>query len=197
MMLRVAFDCGADAAGSLATVFASRSGEIWETVSLLECLAGQRPLTATRFSHSVHNTPAGLFAIRAGNRQSSSSVAAGRETFACAFLEAVGLLARNPGSEVLLVAADEPLPPILRRFADEPQGLHAVALHLVRDPEIPAIQLDIDTGGDQSRYGLPPAMEFLRWMLSGEPSLTLPGERRRWTWRRAEESGAAPPAEDE
>jgi hypothetical protein len=197
-MLHVAFACGGDEAGRLPTVFATRSGELRETVALLEALAWRRPLTAARFSHSVHNTPAGLFAIIAGNRRGSSSIAAGRETFACGFLEALGLLVRQPDRGVLLVAADEPLPPVFRRFTDEPTGLHALALHLVRDPELPAIRLDVaGAPGATALAGLPPALEFLRWLLSGEASLTLPGTSRRWTWSRGGPSGPLPPPEDQ
>ena len=53
-------------------------------------------LSPARFSHSVHNTQVGLFSIWARNPLPSVSVAAGAETFAHGFLEAVGRLQREP-----------------------------------------------------------------------------------------------------
>ena len=63
-MLKVAFGCaGPELLLALPTVFASRHGDTTTTIELLECLAREKPVSANQFSHSVHNTQAGLFTI--------------------------------------------------------------------------------------------------------------------------------------
>jgi hypothetical protein len=191
MMLKVAFGCGSpDELARVSTVFASRHGDTAATVALLECLARGEAVSANRFSHSVHNTQAGLFSIAASNREPASALAAGRNTFGCAFLEATGVLRRAGAGRVLLVIGDEPLPPVLARFADEPQAAYAVALLLETDVQPDAIVLEVgreDGRGGRGEPGIswPNAAEFLRWSLSAEPVLTLAHAASRWTWRRA------------
>ncbi len=192
MMLKAAFACGtSDALAAVPTVFASRYGDTAATVALLECLAREEPVSANHFSHSVHNTQAGLFSIATGNRQAASALAAGRDTFGCAFLEALGGLRRAGGGPVLFVIGDEPLPPVFAPFVDAPQAAYSVALLLELHEGPAAITLSL--GDDPAAAGelsgtpaWPQPVEFLRWLLSDEPTLTLASPRRRWTWRRGE-----------
>ncbi len=188
MMLRVAFDCcPPDELSRVPTVFASRYGDMTATVGLLEALARQEPLKANRFSHSVHNTQAGLFSIAAGNRRASCAMAAGHDTFPCAFLEAQSVLARGTDPAVLLVVGDEPLPPVFAPFADDRPAAYAVALLLTSalgDADDVALRLDAGKGPGEPPW--PRAIEFLRWLLSAESRLTLGSGRRRWTWRRGQ-----------
>jgi hypothetical protein len=195
MMLKVALSCGdADHVAGMPTVFASRHGDATGTIELLEGLARGEPITANRFSHSVHNTQAGLFSIAVGSRQPASAIAAGRDTFASGFLEALGALERVDAARALLVAGDEPLPPVLARFADEPEAACAIALVLERHTGPGAIALAAGDGGNAGRAPgaprWPAAAEFLRWTLSGETELVLGTRERSWVWRRDGAGGA-------
>jgi hypothetical protein len=191
-MLRVAFDClPLDDVTCVPTVFASRYGDLTVTVELLEFLARREPLTANRFSHSVHNTQAGMFSIVAANRRKSTAVAAGRQTFPCGFLEALGMLGHGNGEKVLLVVGDEPLPPIFRRFTDDPVAAYAAGFLLARADHGPdAISLELGAGERGAKYSWPQALEFLRWCLSGETTLTLGSDEFGWTWRRDQRAEA-------
>jgi len=158
------------------------------TVSLLEALARREPVTASAFTHSVHNTQAGLFSIAAKNRQPTSALAGGANTFASAFIEALALMQRARGGGVLLVVGGEPLPPVLEKFQDEPAAAYALALVLAPSGDGPALRL-ASGRANVARPALawPQAMEFLRWLLSEEPSLTLGADHRHaWTWTRRE-----------
>ena len=185
-MLATAFGCGDE--GELAraaTVFASRHGNINESIGLLERLAEGQALSPTRFSHTVHNAQAGLFSIAAGNREASSSVAARESTFGCAWLEALTLLARDPGRPVLLVMADAPLDPIFAVQVDEPGGFYSLALML--SPADGGAGLGFSVGRSRDagpRRAWPDALEFLRWYLSGEPRLELEAGRQLFVWER-------------
>jgi hypothetical protein len=196
MMLKVALACGgAEELAAVPTVFASRHGDAVATVRLLEGLARQDPVSASRFSHSVHNTQAGLFSIATHNRQPASALAAGRDTFACAFLEALGVLRRLDSGRVLLVTGDEPLPRVLASFCEEADVAYAVGLLLESYAGPDAITLDV-LGRGRAACGKAPAppawpqaVEFLRFALSAEASLAVPSGPREWWWTR----GAATP----
>lgn len=175
LLLRAARDaCGEAEWRGWPTVFASRHGSVSTSVEMLAELAQRAPLSPTRFSHSVHNAPAGLFSIAAENRAPSSSVAAGRDTFPWALVEAAACLARSQAPGVLLVMGDEPIPALLTEFEDEPQASYAVALRLARGGD--GCRLDLSPSGAGDAASSPPwplAAEFLRAWLQGEPALQL------------------------
>jgi hypothetical protein len=183
MMLKAAFDCApAEILAGLPSVFASRYGDTAATVALLEHLARREGVSATGFSHSVHNAPAGLFAIATRNHQPASALAGTANTFGCAFVEALGCIHRT-GGPVLLVVGDAPLPAPFDRFADEPQAAYAVALLLDAATGDAAVSVDLGEGQAEPRPW-PHAVEFLRWLLSAEHTLRLATRRQCWIWRR-------------
>lgn len=192
-MLQVAHACcEADLLGEVACVFASRHGSFATTVSLLEDLAADAPLSPTRFSHSVHNTSAGLFSIWARNRQPSTALAAREETFAHGLLEAACMLHREPGRPVLLVVGDEATPAPLEPVADRRHGPYALALRL-GPGGCATLGLSLEArarraaGPGEARAGVaawPPALEFLRWWLSDDATLRLPSPLHTWVFER-------------
>jgi hypothetical protein len=187
IMLTVAFECCDEPErAQVGSVFASRHGNINESIDLLERLAHQLPLSPTRFSHSVHNAQAGLFSIAAGNRRASSSIAAEEETFGCAWLEALTFLERFPETPVLLVMAEVPLAPVFAALVDEPPASYGLGLLLASRG--PGARLDFGIsagGGAAARPRWPEAAEFLRWLASPEPQLALGAGPRRFEWAKA------------
>jgi hypothetical protein len=188
MMLAVANACCPENDRSEAlSVFASRHGSFGTTVSMLEKLAKDEPLSPTQFSHSVHNTQAGLFSIWAGNQQLAQSLASRNETFEHGFLEAVCLLERSGGRPVLFVTGDEALPEPVARLSDDPDPPYAVGLLLRREQADAGAALDFSLEhGDVGREALqwPKAIEFLRWWLGDEERLVLGTSPRRFVFRR-------------
>ena len=188
LMLRVAFDCTeqVDRAG-LRTVFASRHGAIHVAMKIIHAIARSESVSPLQFSHSVHNAQAGLFSIASGNREASSSISAREDTFGHAFLESLLHLERRPDTPVLLVIGDEPIPDNLAHLVHEPGGCYGVALLLARDGEGTPLEFCMEPS-HAPRKGLawPDALEFVRFLASGEEELRLESGRRRWLWRRAE-----------
>jgi len=93
-------------ARDLAHVFASAYGDLAINDYLCATLA-HAPLevSPTRFHNSVHNAPAGYWAIATGCMRSSTAISAGAQTFAAGLLEA-SAFAHTESAAVLLVAYD-------------------------------------------------------------------------------------------
>ena len=184
-MLHVAEACAPpEALASSACVFASRRASLTAMVELLSALADGKPLSPNTFSHSVHNAPAGVFSVWAQNRNACSSVAAGRETFVSALLEALGLLARDPGRDVLLVCGDEAPPPPLPRGAGETVATHAVALWLGARGDGNALTLSLEASTAAAAPRASDALAFAEWWGGAAPALSLSHGKRRWTLTR-------------
>ena len=90
----------------LAHVFASAYGDLAVNDYLCDTLA-RAPLeiSPTRFHNSVHNAPAGYWAIATGCMRSSTAISAGASTFGAGLLEAA-LFAHGESAPVLLAAYD-------------------------------------------------------------------------------------------
>jgi hypothetical protein len=185
-MLEVAHACCPEPLlAEVACVFATRYGPLATMVGLLRDLATLSALSPARFTHSVHNAPAGLFSIWARNPQPSSSLAAGAETFACGFLEAVATLHREAGRQVLFVVADELVPEPFGALAERLDGAYAVALLLGAGDGEGSLQFRLEQArGPAPSSAWPDALEFLRWWIAGEPKLCLTRGPRTWVWTR-------------
>jgi len=186
ILLKVAFSCCQEEAerARVRTVFASRHGSINESIALLECVSRGERISPAIFSHTVHNAQAGLFSIAAHNREASSSLAAGRESFACGLVEAIGHLQREPSRPVLFVTGDVPLAPTFAALIEEPPCSYGVALLLRAEGGAPCHVEIVPLDAASAPPAWPAATEFLRFWLSGEPSLTLVGERHAWRFTR-------------
>lgn len=178
--------CPPEDLGDLTSVFASRHGSFGNMTGLLVALADSRALSPNSFSHSVHNTQAGLFSIWAQNRAASTCVAGGAETFGAGLLEAFGALATQPERAVLLVVADEAVPEPFDSLCDD-KGAYAVSL-LLRSRESASggtplsVQLE---GGEAETSMFPDAVAFIRWLMGPERLLRLRHPRRTWVLERS------------
>jgi len=106
----------------LAHVFASAYGDLAVNDYLCATLArAPREVSPTRFHNSVHNAPAGYWAIATGCMRSSTAVSAGDSTFGAALLEAA-LAVREDAALLVVydVAAAGPMQDVIscrRSFA--------------------------------------------------------------------------------
>jgi hypothetical protein len=187
LMLRAAFDCSEPQERPLVrSVFASRHGAIHVAVEILASIDRGEPVSPLLFSHSVHNTQAGLFSIAAGNREASSSISAEADTFAHGFLDALLHLERDLERAVLLVIGDEPVPDPLRHLVDEPPATYGVGLLLARSGPGTRLALRLEASrAPRKAREWPDALEFIRFLASGAPELLLESGRRCWHWKRA------------
>ncbi len=195
MSLAVAMDCCRQAgisAADVPIVFASRHGEMSVTVDLLEQLTAGEALSPTNFSGSVHHTALGHLTIAAANRQVTRAVAGGEASFCYGFLDAMGLLTENKGSPVLLVAADDVVPPPFADLIGKTNVPYAAAFLLApaTDHEKGSVSLEMPSGRLSSKepreQTLPgvPALDFLQWFLKEKKPLEWHLSDRIWRWKK-------------
>jgi hypothetical protein len=189
MALTAAFSCCRDAGTALDSVplvLASRHGDMQATARLLNQLSIGEPPSPADFTHSVHHTAAGYLGMICGNRLAARAVAGGEASFCYGWLDAVGLLVRDPARQVLLVAADDVLPAPFDALVGGRAVPHAVALLLqwgaAPGGRVVALGLEAGTSPAAGVIGIA-GLDFLRWYLSGtEAELTLELDGRLWRW---------------
>lgn len=92
----------------LPAIFSSAYGDLAISDYLCATLAqSPRDLSPTKFHNSVHNAPAGYWAIATGCMASTTAVSAGADSFAAGLLEAA-LLAQAESTPVVFAAYDVP-----------------------------------------------------------------------------------------
>lgn len=171
----------ADGQGPLASVFASRHGDVVRAMPILEDLAQGLAPSPTQFSMNVHNAVAGVWSIARRDPSPSVSLAAGPETLAWGILEALSLHTATPEKPVLFVYGDEPLPPLFSGFADGELPPHALAL-LIGLPAMQQLVLTWNPGGTAPAAPDPPFMQILHTLHSGEPQGPWAGVSGSWSW---------------
>ncbi len=185
--------------GSLSVVryvIGSAWGELDTTVSLLASMfSDDGGVSPTSFTNSVHNTATGYLSIVSDNHTGSNAVAAGEQTVAMAFLDAVAT-ALVDRQEAMLVLADEVIPaPFAASEGDSlasgerthamavafqirsPEGIASVAnnerralveLVQIREDRAPRLKVDDPEALDFVHDGLVP---LLRALCCGEEAL--------------------------
>jgi hypothetical protein len=134
-------------AETLCSVFASSEGDIDIVDKICDALTqADRPVSPTHFHNSVHNAPAGYWAIATGCQRASVSMSAGAGSFAGGLLEAAGLCAVEQCPTLLLsydLPAPEPLKPLIP--IQEAFGSGLVLGCEPREHNLAKIQLALDT----------------------------------------------------
>jgi hypothetical protein len=186
MALQVAYDC-LDGNFGVPLVFCSRHGEVGRAMDLLGQLARAEALSPAAFGMAVHNATAGLFSIARADHANQVALAAGASSLEHALIEACGLLA-DGAPQVLLVAAECPLPEFLQQFEDCAEQPHAFAWLLAPAGKgCLTLSWQASAGDDaasaQQSTG-PGTLDALRFYLSGVPELVRVAGGRRWRWSR-------------
>lgn len=165
-----------------ALVFASRHGELERNFKILSALAEQQTVSPTDFAMSVHNSAVGNTTIAAKASLVSSSVSAGRDTFAQALVE-VAAFHHAGYQRVLMVDFDGAIPDFYHAWlANEHETFpFAVALLLEAGSQL---QAESVPAAHRDATVLPQSLAFLHGWLSEAPAFAFGGERLLWQWSR-------------
>lgn len=156
-------------------IFASRHGDIRLTLSLLEGIGRDEPMSPTGFSLAVHNAVSGLFSIARKDTSEVTAIAAMEGLVIQTLFEAVGQL--QVSERVLCVIYDIPLPEPYSHYVDSDQFPYAIAMVLSRTngESYHLVQVDQPDQNEQGNSFLPDDLqsEPLRFieMLSGKTAL--------------------------
>ena len=184
MALQVAWRLQPEPEPSVPVVFSSRHGDITRTFQMLRGLAGGEPLSPTHFGLSTHNAVVAQYSIARGLTGNYLAVAGCIESPEAAVTEALGLLADDAPS-VLVVHCDDLTPQDYACYRDEAEAPFAWAWRLRRAGEgESSLALAAASGGEPGApavSGLPHGLDVLRWFLSGETTLVAPRSGRRWS----------------
>lgn len=164
-------------------VFASRHGELGRTLDIVNAILAGEDVSPTDFSHSVHSTSLGLFSIFAKNREASTLVTAGEDTFGMALLEVDTYLARFPHKPVLLVLFDEALPALLSSGPRGSAETFSLAL-LFEHGTKPNVGIGFTHNHSGHGDVANPAEDFLKFYLSGAAEGKTTTNRTNWQWTR-------------
>lgn len=118
---------------AIPSVFSSRHGDTALTLSLLEEMGRDEPMSPTGFSLAVHNAVSGLFSIARKNTRMVTSLAAMEGLVLHTLFEAVGQL--QVSGRVLCVIYDIPLPVLYRRYCEASDFVYAIAFTMSQDGE--------------------------------------------------------------
>ena len=148
----------------VATVFASSDGDLGTDDKICKALSlDEKILSPTLFSNSVHNAPAGYWAIATSLQTNSVSLSAGNETFAAGLIESITQVI-SERQNVLLVAYDVVAPEPLntaRRF-EYSLGL-ALRLSLTKESgSLGSIGISIENKENEVNHCLNKSLEPLR-----------------------------------
>ena len=168
-------------------IFCTRHGEFQRTLGILQSLIAEEPVSPAEFSLSVHNALAGLLSIARNNTAGHTTIAAGADSFGSAMLEAAACLKSRDDEPVMLVYFDDLLPEPYDELADT--GEICVALALLLSPprgdgQDLALAFAPRDQNMTSRAASGQALDFLRFMFSGERERRSVGERLEWWWQR-------------
>jgi hypothetical protein len=197
--VQVAWQCQGDDAG-LPTVFVSRYGDVQRSLAAIETLEVSGDMSPTLFASSVHNAIGAMYSIARQLQGNLVCLAAESDGVAAAMVEVAGLLA-DGADRVLIVCADEPLPPRWSELDPRPAATYAYALRVgAAEAGRPTLRLKL---GDSNRVksqlgsglaspaavdagpGLPDDLRVLALLLrNAASSLTQISGRRRWQWTR-------------
>lgn len=112
-------------------VFASRHGDTPLTLSLLEGIADEQPMSPTGFSLAVHNAVSGLLSIARKDVSEVTAIAATDNLIPLALLEAIMQLQER--EQVLCLIYDVPLPDLYQPYSACEPFPFALAMLLSRN----------------------------------------------------------------
>jgi hypothetical protein len=150
---------------TMAMVFTSSSGDT-DTISDILCVLAseRREVSPTRFHNSVHNAPAGYWAVATGSREPSTTLCAFDASFSAGLLDAAAQTAADQ-RPVTLAAYDLPYPEPLHSVRPI-EGLFAAALVLSpwpSDRTVAALGIAPGRGDDRATTMTDARLERLRF----------------------------------
>lgn len=143
-ILRLALPLLRDAPGC-PIVLSSPHGDLASTVTLLSDIARREVLSPSLFGLSVHNAPAGALSLLLEQPGDQISLAGDDATLAAGLTEVYARLVTQGAASILLIHADERLPPMYEAF-EEPNTPGVIVAMMLRRADGGGSSYDIGEG---------------------------------------------------
>ncbi|MGF1718631.1 beta-ketoacyl synthase chain length factor [Vibrio kyushuensis] len=163
-------------------VFASRHGELHRSATLIKDIVQGEEASPMAFSQSVHNTAAGLTTIATKKTIPATSIAAGRNTFQSAIVDAWLYLEENPTHKVLVIDFDEPVPEVYQQYEKEEYQGYSLGLIISHGNSISIKSTTVEHVPATSL--LPQGLDFLQHYIQDHTEWQLNGDLQGWKWTR-------------
>jgi hypothetical protein len=166
-------------------VFSSRYGEICRSEALLEDVYKENPLSPNTFSMSVHNGSVGLLSIVGKNHSAMTAIAASDNSFEAALIEAYSQLKTQQADSILVLIGEEIPDTYCQSLIDPKPTAFGMALLLSLNTG-KQIHCHFDTQSTDAlkQDSEPRSLSFIRWLLSDDCELELPGYDGQSLWTR-------------
>jgi hypothetical protein len=128
--LHCALTASKEAKSSIASVFASRHGDLVKTTKLISDVCEKESLSPTKFGLSVHNGIGGLFSLFTKNKAALTAITAGEDTFFTGLLDALSKLEGNNYKQIMFVYSESIAPEIYQPYIEQDNISIACALIL-------------------------------------------------------------------
>lgn len=188
---KLALHCALSAADecltTVASVFASRHGDLAKTSKLISDVAAQEVLSPTQFGLSVHNAVGGLFSIYTGNKAPLTAVSAGEDTFFTAIIDALCKLSANGYSQILVVFTETLVPEIYQEYVAQDEV--AIACALLLEPagqgeDVYTLTLQANREKVQAENSQMQVLDFLNFYYSNSKQTNIKSKRHSWQLNR-------------
>jgi len=186
LSLQCALEAAGDEMGTVATVFASRHGDLHKTSQLISNVALNEELSPTQFGLSVHNAVGGQFSIFANNKAPLTATSAGEDSFLMALTDAVCKLNSNNYDSILLVYTDEAVPEIYQQYVMQDEVSVGAAL-LIERPQLNEINFQLTMKAsikDAVESKTMQVFDFLTFYYNESPKKLINSKRYTWTLTR-------------
>ncbi len=163
-------------------VFVSRFGDLVKTDELIEDVVDNQTLSPTKFALSVHNAVAGQYSILTDNKQPSTTIAAGSDSFHMGLCDALARLKQSDNDELIMVCTETITPQKYTPYISEQQVDHSVAI-LLSKTQGREVQLTPSTNSDAATTErLPQALAFMAWFFGDQATSTIISAQKQWHW---------------
>lgn len=160
-------------------IFASRHGDTGLTLSLLEEIAQDQPISPTGFSLAVHNAVAGIISIARKDKSPITAISAMNGLLLQTLFEAAAQLETH--ERVFCVVYDIPLPALYRPYEISAPFPLALAF-VVSRPSVSKANLTLkstmEAGSELSTYD--EIFEFIKLLIAGQGSLVMNVNQANW-----------------
>ncbi len=155
-------------AGRGACVFSSRWGDIAVTVKSLEQLTGEKSVSPTAFSTSVHNAIGGLFSLFEHFHGNITSLSGGRAGISAALFEARGLIQEH--DFVLMSIYEDETPDVFKAWHQSSRRPYAITLLFSNSEGVPIEAAPLS--GVHNCASENPVPDFLRFISAQKNSFS-------------------------